>query len=84
MDPSYVAVQAEEDSRHWRFIGRLAVLLVVVRGLLSGEGARRLELGCGPPGPLDTRLARCVALEVAIVPRVALPFGASVPLVARR
>ncbi len=31
MDPTYVAVHAEEDRRHWWFRGRLAVLVSVVR-----------------------------------------------------
>ncbi len=53
MDPTYVAVHAEEDRRHWWFRGRLAVLVSVVRGLVPAGGARLLELGCGSGNVLE-------------------------------
>jgi len=53
VDPTYVAVHAEEDRRHWWFRGRLAVLVAVVRGLVPAGGARLLELGCGSGNVLE-------------------------------
>ena len=47
MDPAYLAVHMEEDTRHWWFRGRLAVLLAVLRRALPPRRVRLLELGCG-------------------------------------
>ena len=47
MDPAYLAVHVEEDTRHWWFRGRLAVLLAVLRRALPPRRVRLLELGCG-------------------------------------
>jgi SAM-dependent methyltransferase len=57
MDPAYLAVHAEEDRDHWWFRGRLAVLVAVVRRLVTQRPARLLELGCGSGNVLEALTA---------------------------
>ena len=57
MDPGYVAVHAEEDRRHWWFLGRQAIILAEMARWLPAGRLRLAELGCGSGGLL-TGLAR--------------------------
>ncbi len=57
--------------------------LAAVRLVKRLVGDRRHDL-VRPPEPLNELLARGFSLEAAIVPRISLPFGASLLLVARR
>ncbi len=52
MDPGYVLAHAEEDQRHWWFLGRQAVILGEMARWLPHGGSRLAELGCGSGGLL--------------------------------
>ncbi len=47
MDAAYIATHAEEDQRHWWFVGRRAVILSVMRQVFTSPGLRLAEIGCG-------------------------------------
>lgn len=53
MDVQYVAAHTSEDSHHWWFAGRRAVILSVVRELFGRGGSRLAEIGCGTGSLLD-------------------------------
>ncbi len=65
MDPAYVTVHAEEDRHHWWFRGRLAVLVAVLRRVVTRRPARLLELGCGSGNVLEalTEFGEAVGME---------------------
>jgi SAM-dependent methyltransferase len=53
MDPAYVAVHLEEDRGHWWFRGRRAVIVALLRRVLTPGRHRLLELGCGSGNVLE-------------------------------
>lgn len=53
MDIEYVATHAKEDSHHWWFVGRRAVILSVARELFGRGRFRLAEIGCGTGSLLD-------------------------------
>lgn len=65
MDPGYAAVHAEEDQRHWWFLGRRAVLLAELARWLPSRAVRIAEIGCGSGGLLPAlgRYGRVVGVE---------------------
>lgn len=52
MDPGYVVAHAEEDQRHWWFLGRQAVILGEMARWLPEGRLRVAEVGCGSGGLL--------------------------------
>jgi SAM-dependent methyltransferase len=53
MDRAYVAIHLEADRDHWWFLGRLAVILALLRRTLPPGAHRLLELGCGSGNVLE-------------------------------
>jgi SAM-dependent methyltransferase len=73
MDPSYVAVHAEEDREHWWFLGRQAVILAEMARWLPPGRLRLAELGCGSGGLLPglRRFGEVMGVEADPVLRAA-------------
>ena len=53
MDAAYVAAHLDEDRDHWWFRGRRAILLVLLRRVLTPGRHCLLELGCGSGNVLE-------------------------------
>jgi len=53
MEPAAYLEMAQTESSHWWFVGRRAILTMVIRSLSFPKDARILEVGCGTGGNLD-------------------------------
>lgn len=65
MDPRYAAVHAEEEGRHWWFLGRRAVILAEMARRLPRSPRRLAEVGCGSGGllPWLARFGSVIGVE---------------------
>ncbi|MEO5941476.1 MAG: hypothetical protein ABIZ72_10695, partial [Candidatus Limnocylindrales bacterium] len=86
------AQMAENEGRHWWFVGRRAVIGARLDRIALPDRPRILEAGCGtggnqermPAARINRVLGAAFALERHLVARGSIPFGLSYGLILQR